>query len=399
MNFHIENRDILAHRIAKQMERCGMSQDHLAAKAGVSQSLVSKILSEKRGAIRSSTLKRIAEALGTDVRELVDAGRPISNPTSAIQKGDLSVEHTEKFAKPAKATVISALAHVEHWFANKSLVGIPTGFEDLDRLLMGFENGKLIAVMSRPSLGKTAFVLNIINHVAVQQQLPVGMISLDMTAESAVLRILCMRAKVNIRNLREGFLAERDFPLLTQAAGKISAAQLYIDDSAGLSVDDIVARARRMKTVYGIRLLVIDYLQLIRATSRRAELNREVILSDISISLKALAKELMIPIVIVCGLPTTGENQRRAKPSDSLDSSVIAQDADVVLILERNRGDDWDDDDNADGLVKMNVTLWKHRDGPTGSIPIGFNPSLGRFENAPQITDEDIPDDLEDKGR
>jgi len=377
-----------------------MNQHLLAIKAGVSQSLVSKVLSEKRGAIRSSTLKLIADALETDVQELVNAGRTMSPPTAAVQKDDLSIEQTEKFAKPAKSTVQAALAHIESWFDNQSLVGIPTGFDDLDRLLMGFENGKLIAVMGRPSLGKTAFSLNIINHVAVEKKMPVGMISLDMTAESAVLRILCMRAKVNIRSLREGFLAERDFPLLTQAAGRISNAHLYIDDSPSLTVDDIVARARRMKSVYGIKLLVIDYMQLIRATSRRAELNREATVSDISISLKALAKELMIPVVIVCGLPTSGESQRRAKPSDALDSSVIAQDADVVLILEKDHDDDWENDRTTeDGLVRMKATIWKHRDGPTGAISVRFNPSLGRFENAPFIAEDDFPSDPEDTNR
>jgi replicative DNA helicase len=392
MNVHIENRDILAHRVARLMEQKGMSQDLLALKAGISQSLISKILSEKRGAIRHSTLQRIATALEADIRDFVEAGRSVPTTPSLSQKSALGIEQTEKFAKSAKVTIGAAIGHVEQWVSNHFLMGIPTGFNDLDRILLGFENGKMIAVTGRPSLGKTAFILNIINHVAVEKQLPVGMISLDMTAESAILRILCMRAEVNLRSLREGFLAERDFPRLTLAAGKISTAPLYIDDSSGLTVDDIVARARRMKVVYGIRLLVIDYLQLIRATSRRAELNREVIVSDISISLKALAKELMIPIVIVCSLPSLGGRAGRAKPSESLDSSVISQDADVVLILERNRNSDLESEEDAlDDFRKTDVVVWKHRDGPTGTIQIRFDPILGRFENLPLLTSEDIP--------
>jgi replicative DNA helicase len=170
-----------------------------------------------------------------------------------------------------KELVKQAINTIEDFHARQGeLTGIGTGFADLDKMTSGLHAGEMIVIAARPSLGKTSLAMNIADYVAVDKKLPVGVFSLEMTAESLVLRMLCSRARVNLRNVREGFLVERDFPLLTNAAGKLSNAPLFIDDTAGLSILQLRARARRMQQQYAIKLFVIDYLQLLHSTARRA---------------------------------------------------------------------------------------------------------------------------------
>ena len=190
------------------------------------------------------------------------------------------------------------------------LTGIGTGFTDLDKMTSGLHAGEMIVIAARPSMGKTSLAMNIAEHVRIEQNLPVGVFSLEMTADSLVLRMLCSRSRVNLRNVRDGFLAERDFPKLTGAAGKLAKAPLYIDDSSGLSILQLRAKARRMAQQYGIKLFVIDYLQLLHSTSRRAD-NRQQEIADISNGIKSLAKELMVPVVVLSQLNREIEREKR----------------------------------------------------------------------------------------
>src|SRR5256886_141872 len=161
------------------------------------------------------------------------------------------------------------------------LTGIGTGFVDLDKMTSGLHEGEMIVIAARPSTGKTSLAMNIAEHVAVDDRLPVGVFSLEMTADSLVLRLLCSRAKVNLKDIRSGFLVERDFPKITSAAGQLAGAPLYIDDTSGLSILQLRAKARRMAQQYGIRLFVIDYLQQMHSTSRKID-NRQQEIADIS---------------------------------------------------------------------------------------------------------------------
>ena len=237
--------------------------------------------------------------------------------------------------------------------------------------------------------------MNIAESVVLNQKLPVGVFSLEMTAESLVLRMLCSNARVNLRNIREGFMSESDFPKLTSSAGKMSSAPLYIDDTPGLSILQLRTRARRMWQQHGIKLFVIDYLQLLHSTSRRAQENRQQEIAEISSGIKALAKELSIPIIVLAQLNRELEKDKSRKPrlSDLRESGSIEQDADLVGLLYKPATDDEDApqaEDSPDG-IPVNLLIAKQRNGPTGDVQLTFLKPYTRFETAAKVSDEDIP--------
>ena len=259
----------------------------------------------------------------------------------------------------------------------------------------GLHGGEMIVIAARPSMGKTSLAMNIAEHVAIEQRLPVGVFSLEMTAESLVLRMLCSRSRVNLRNVREGFLAERDFPKLTGAAGKLANAPLFIDDSSALSILQLRAKARRMSQQYGIKLFVIDYLQLLHSTARRAE-NRQQEIADISSGIKSLAKELNVPVIVLSQLNRELEREKSRKPrlSDLRESGAIEQDADVVGLLYKPSSGDEDEDGGSaaeQDAVPVNLLIAKQRNGPTGDVNLTFLKSYTRFESAAKVSDEDVP--------
>jgi replicative DNA helicase len=277
-----------------------------------------------------------------------------------------------------------------------TLTGIGTGFADLDRMTSGLHGGEMIVIAARPSVGKTSLAMNIAEHVAIEQRLPVGVFSLEMTSESLVLRMLCSRSRVNLRNVREGFLAERDFPKLTGAAGKLANAPLFIDDSSGLSILQLRAKARRMAQQYGLKLFVVDYLQLLHSTSRRAE-NRQQEIADISNGIKSLAKELNVPVVVLSQLNREIEREKGRPPrlSDLRESGAIEQDADVVGLLYKPKSGAEDDEGGGGGAeedaVPVNLLIAKQRNGPTGDVELTFLKSYTRFESKAKVSDEDVP--------
>jgi len=219
--------------------------------------------------------------------------------------------------------------------------------------------------------------------------------SLEMSAASLILRMMCSLARVNLRSIREGFMSESDFPKLTNAAGRLSASKLFIDDTAGLSILQLRARARRMAQQHGIKLFVIDYLQLLNSTARRAQENRQQEIADISSGIKALAKELNVPIIVLSQLNRELEKDKSRKPrlSDLRESGSIEQDADLVgLLYKPNAGEDDDGavPDEADG-VPVNFLIAKQRNGPTGDVHLTFLKPYTRFESAAKFSDEDMP--------
>jgi len=298
--------------------------------------------------------------------------------------------------EPVKSLVTKAIGQVENYFNRQGqLGGLSTGFPDLDRMTDGMHGGEMIVVAARPSMGKTSLAMNIAEAVVLNQKLPVGVFSLEMTAESLVLRMLCSTARVNLRNIREGFMSEADFPKLTSAAGKMSSAPLFIDDSPGLSILQLRARARRMWQQHGIKLFVIDYLQLLNSTSRRAQENRQQEIAEISAGIKALAKELEVPVIVLAQLNRELEKDKSRKPrlSDLRESGSIEQDADLVGLLYKPERDDEDAaalDDQSDGLP-VNLLVAKQRNGPTGDVQLTFLKSYTRFESAAKVSEEDIP--------
>ena len=284
-----------------------------------------------------------------------------------------------------KELVRRAITTIEDLNERKGvLTGISTGFPDFDKMTSGLHAGEMVVIAARPSMGKTSFAMNIVENVVVDQKLPVAVFSLEMTAESLVLRMLCSRARVNLRNVREGFLADRDFPKLTGAAGKLSAAPLFIDDSSSLSILQLRARARRLFQQHDIRLFVVDYLQLLNSTSRRAE-NRQQEISDISSGIKALAKELKVPVLVLSQLNRELERDKSRKPklSDLRESGAIEQDADLVgLLYKPSSGDEDEQPVEERDATEVNLFIAKQRNGPTGDVHLTFLRPFTRFESA-----------------
>jgi replicative DNA helicase len=297
-----------------------------------------------------------------------------------------------------KELVKKAINTIEDFHQRQGmLTGVGTGFADLDKMTSGLHAGEMIVIAARPSMGKTSLAMNIAEHVAIDEKVPVGVFSLEMTSESLVMRMLCSRSRVNMRNVRDGFLAERDFPKLTGAAGKLANAPLFIDDSSGLSILQLRAKARRMHQQYGIKLFVIDYLQLLHSTARRAE-NRQQEIADISNGIKSLAKELSVPIVVLSQLNRELEREKNRKPrlSDLRESGAIEQDADVVGLLYKPSSGEDDDGGSApaaeEDAVPVNLLIAKQRNGPTGDVNLTFLKSYTRFESAAKVSDEDVPE-------
>ena len=254
------------------------------------------------------------------------------------------------------------------------LTGVGTGFIDLDKMTTGLHGGEMIVIAARPSMGKTSLAMNVVEHVVLEQRLPVGVFSLEMTAESLVMRMLCSQARVNLRSVREGFLVERDFPKLTAAAGRLAGAPLFIEDSSGISILQMRAKARRMWQQYGIKLIVIDYLQLLHSTARRAE-NRQQEIADISNGVKSLAKELNVPIIVLSQLNRELEKDKDRKPrlSDLRESGAIEQDADVVCLLYKaSREEEEGGAGEEQEALPVNLLIAKQRNGPTGDVHLTF---------------------------
>jgi len=282
-----------------------------------------------------------------------------------------------------KDQVMEAIDAIEKLYERKGgITGISTGFTEFDRMTSGLHPSEMIVIAARPSMGKTALAMNIVEHVAISQGLAVGVFSLEMSSQQLVQRLLCSRARVNLQKVRDGFLAERDFPSLTAAASKLADARIFIDDSASLSILELRAKARRLKAQQDIQLIVVDYLQLLRSTTRRAQDNRQLEISEISAGLKGLAKELKIPVVVVAQLNRQPEQRLGGKPrlSDLRESGSIEQDADLVGLLVRPEIYEEDEEARAEKAGEAEFIIAKQRNGPVGEIPLTFLKEFTRFE-------------------
>ncbi|HTI72291.1 MAG TPA: replicative DNA helicase [Candidatus Limnocylindria bacterium] len=293
--------------------------------------------------------------------------------------------------RPMKDLVHSAIDVIQSFHERAGgLTGISSGFVDLDKMTSGLHAGEMVVIAARPSMGKTSLAMNIAEHVAIEQKLPVGVFSLEMTADSLVQRMLCSLARVNGKAVRDGFMSEGDFRKLTTAASKLSKAPLYVDDTSGLSILQLRARARRMWQQHGIKLFVIDYLQLLNSTSRKASDNRQQEVSEISGGIKGLAKELSLPIVVLCQLNREFEKEKNRKPrlSDLRESGAIEQDADLVGLLYKPQVEEDEEEaqpEGAGGGIPVNLLIAKQRNGPTGDINLTFLKSYTRYETASRI--------------
>jgi replicative DNA helicase len=281
---------------------------------------------------------------------------------------------------PIREIVKSSFKTIERLFEKKEMVtGIPSGFKDLDQRTAGFQPSDLIIVAGRPSMGKTAFCLNVAQHAAVEKKVPVAIFSLEMSKEQLGIRMLCSEAQVEGHRLRTGFLTESDWPRLTLAAGNLSDAPIFIDDTAALTVLETRAKARRLNAEHGLGLVVIDYLQLMRGRSRVESRQQEI--SEISRSLKALAKELNVPVIAVSQLSRRTEERQGMRPqlADLRESGAIEQDADLILFIYRDEVYNRAEDNPNRG--KAEVIIGKQRNGPIGKIDLAYFDKFTTFKD------------------
>jgi replicative DNA helicase len=279
-----------------------------------------------------------------------------------------------------KDVIKDSFEMIEHLYDKKETVtGVPSGFRDLDDLTTGFQKGDLVIVGGRPSMGKTAFALNVAQHVGLVMREPVAIFSLEMSKEQLALRMLCSEAMVNSNNIRKGFIKKEDWHKLTGAASKLTGAPIFIDDSSGITALELRAKARRLKMEHGLSLVIVDYLQLMRGKGSFERREQEI--SDISRSLKGLAKELGVPVIAVSQLNRSVESRRPPKPilADLRESGAIEQDADVILFLYRAEVYNKDD---AASKGKAEVDIAKQRNGPAGvDVHLSYISYCTRFMN------------------
>jgi replicative DNA helicase len=295
---------------------------------------------------------------------------------------DLSDKKIKTSFFTMKELISDTFVTIERLYDKKeSITGVPSGFKDMDELTTGFQKGDLIIIGGRPGMGKTAFSLNISQHVGIALKEPVAIFSLEMAKEQLVMRMLCSEAMVDSNKVRKGFINKRDdWNKLTNAAGKLAESLIFIDDSSGLSVLEMRAKARRLKQQHGLSLVIVDYLQLMRGRGKFERREQEI--AEISRSLKALAKELQLPVIALSqlnrGVETRGGNKNPTL-ADLRESGAIEQDADVIIFLYR------DTRDETEGKGKVIVDIAKQRNGPTDKLSLTFLDYCTRFVDSSDV--------------
>jgi len=298
---------------------------------------------------------------------------------------EVSQQKIRDFFSPLKDLLTESFEKIEDLYHSGNFItGVPSGFLKFDELTTGFQPSELVIVAGRPSMGKTAFCMNIAQYAAMQHKIPVAIFSLEMSKSQIVQRMLCSEARIDTHALRRGAMPEGDWPKLSMAAGRLSSAPIFIDDSAGISPLEIKAKARRLKAKHDLGLIVIDYLQLIQ-TGLKVE-NRQQEISQISRSLKGLARELNIPVIAVSQLSRAVEQRSVQRPrlSDLRESGALEQDADLVVFIYREEY--YKPKSSKKGIAE--VIISKQRNGPTGTVELAFLKEYTRFENLARTNEE-----------
>lgn len=281
---------------------------------------------------------------------------------------------------PIKEVVMSAVDRIDELYNKKGgITGLATGFIDFDHLTSGLQPSDLILIAARPSMGKTALVLNMAQNVAIREKKAVAFFSLEMSKEQLVQRMLCSEASIDSSRLRIGELEDNDWEKLIWAADGLSQADIFIDDTPGITVMEMRAKARRLKVEHNLQLIVIDYLQLMQGSGKKNSENRQQELSDISRSLKALARELNVPVIALSQLSRSVESRQVKRPmlSDLRESGALEQDADLVAFLYRE--DYYDKETENKNITELIIA--KHRNGPVDTVKLFFHKQFTRFAN------------------
>jgi len=368
--------DLLAER--KQLENIG-GATYLASlletvPSASNVAAYAKIVSEK------ALLRRLIQAAAEITSWCYGGGKSVEEILDQAETAIFSIAEkrirTSYF--PIKEVLKKSIQIIEELYDRREMItGVPTHFRDLDKLTAGFQPADLIIIAGRPSMGKTALALNIARNAALESRVPVGIFSLEMSKEQLAMRLLCAEARVNSQKIRSGFMSKQECVKLITAADVFTDAAICIDDTPAISTMELRAKARRMKASMGVGMLIVDYLQLMR--TREGVERREQEISEISRTLKAMAKELNIPIVALSQLNRKVEERHDKRPqlSDLRESGAIEQDADVIAFIYR---DEVYNSNSADaGTAEILVS--KQRNGPTGKVRLAFINDYTRFEN------------------
>ena len=284
---------------------------------------------------------------------------------------------------PLRALVQDSFETIEKLQQHKGVVtGVPSGFDDLDKLTSGFQPSDLVIIAARPSMGKTAFALNIAQYLGVQSDKSIGVFSLEMSKEQLFMRMLTTEAQIDSQKFRGAFLSEREYGELSAALGRLGDAKVFIDDSASIGVLEMRAKSRRLKSEHGLDLIIVDYIQLMQGRGRFD--NRTLELAAISRSLKGLAKELSVPVVVLSQLSraTESRSDRRPQLSDLRESGALEQDADLVMFIYREEMYERTPEEKKPENENMaEIIIGKQRNGPTGIVKLAFLKQQTRFAN------------------
>lgn len=345
-----------------------------------------KIVEEK------AILRRVIQAATHIVTKTFDESDDVTEVLDFAEKTIFEVSQNKATGnfKNIKDVLIDVYDNIEQLHHHKGdVTGVPTGFKDLDRITSGFQKNDLIIIAARPSVGKTAFALNIAQNVAIHARENVAIFSLEMGAEQLVMRMLCAEGNIDAQRLRTGKLEEEDWSKLTMAMGSLSDAGIYIDDTPGIKVSEIRSKCRRLKQEHGLGMVLIDYLQLIQGSGNSKE-NRQQEVSEISRSLKALARELEVPVIALSQLSRSVEQRQDKRPmmSDIRESGSIEQDADIVGFLYRD--DYYDKESEKENIIE--IIIAKQRNGPVGTVELAFVKEYNKFVDLDRrYSEADIP--------
>lgn len=333
--------------------------------------------------VKSDSMRRAMIRLNEDISNncyvgkdrldviLEDAEKRITQLTQSRTSGDFV---------PIRTIVMNAMDKIEKASQTKgSVTGIPTGFLDLDYRTAGMQASDLILVAARPSMGKTAFVLNIAQHVAFKENLCVAIFSLEMSKEQLVNRLFSLESKVDSQHIRTGSLSDAEWEKLIESAGVIGESNLIIDDTPGITISELRSKCRKFKLEHNLKMIIIDYLQLMSGSGSRSSDSRQQEISEISRSLKALARELQVPVIALSQLSRAVEQRPDHRPmlSDLRESGAIEQDADVVMFIYRD--DYYNHDSEMKGIAE--IIIAKQRNGPIGTINLVWLPDYTKFAN------------------
>lgn len=354
-----------------------MDHVHTAANAEFYARLVFEKYLLRRLITISGQIAGAAMNQDRDAREVLDEAEKLIF--------DISERGVRKTFEPIGKIIKEKFANLEKIAESGAVSGLPSPFDELDSYTSGLQAGELVIVAGRPSMGKTSFAMNLAQHLAIREKVPVGVFSLEMSSEQLVMRLLCSEGRIDSHRLRMGYIKSSEFAELAIVAGYLSEAPLYIDDSPGITMMEMRAKARRLKAEANVGLIVIDYLQLV--TSHEHAENRQQQISAISRSLKALAKELSLPVICLSQLSRAVESRggdKRPMLSDLRESGAIEQDADTVLMIYRPEFYEGEDSENA-GIAE--VIIAKQRNGPTGTVRLAFMKEYTRFERLSPISE------------